>query len=440
VVIKARVAKAREFLRNDWTGWSLLKHTCKWAFSRVQGKIAHLEVPHPERSVAMNSETVIVAVNVTGGIGDYVVIARALRDMAALSAVLRFHVFCPSAESGKWVFGSLPCVEGVFDSVFLARVKLQYDLVLNMGQFLYPADDEQVNLKRLTRLAPSFVQALAHAMKAHKRWDVFIEHQPTMDGAFGHTAVALGLNRYTFLQSMLGLAPGPLALPLVCDNTTAAELSTRFERWITINTGFDPTFPTVSRYATKCYPPEHWQRFVRAFKEKCHDVAVIQIGAKTSISIPGVDENLVSATSLAQAAAILKRAIFHVDNEGGLVHVAASLGTRSIVLFGPTSVKYFGYPGNVNLSSGVCGDCWWATDHWMDRCPRGYGQPKCLLELDPNHVADVAVAEIQRARFEGTVQAEKQRGNLRPGCGSDTGPSVADWTTPILPEGQPGCA
>jgi ADP-heptose:LPS heptosyltransferase len=135
---------------------------------------------------------------------------------------------------------------------------------------------------------------------------------------------------------------------------------------------------------------------VREFKQKRPDVAVVQLGAKTSISIPGVDENLVSATSLAQAAAILKRAIFHVDNEGGLVHVAACLGTRSIVLFGPTSVKFFGYPGNINVSSDVCGDCWWATNTWMDRCPRGYRQPKCLLDLDPARIAEIAAAEVER--------------------------------------------
>jgi len=408
-----------------------LKHIGKWAFSRLPGRIVGLEAPRPERLVASDADTVIVAVNANGGIGDYVVIARALRDLAALSPALRFHVFCPSVESGNWVFGSLPCVEGVFDAVFLSRVRRQYDCVLIANQFLYTTtDDEHIDLGRLARLAPAFVQAIAHYTKACKwRWDVFIHHQPGLDGAFAHTAVALGLNRYTFLQSLMGVAPGPLALPLVCDDTIADELSARFERWITINTGFDPTFPTVSRYATKCYPPQHWRHFVRAFKEKCRDVAVVQIGAKTSISIPGVDENLVAATSLPQAAAILQRSIFHVDNEGGLVHVAASLGTRSIVLFGPTSVKYFGYPGNVNLSSDVCGDCWWATDRWMDRCPKGYRQPRCLLELDPDHVAHVAAGEIQRATGGDTVKSEKQRWNVRPGWKADAGRGVSDWTT-----------
>jgi hypothetical protein len=395
-VAKGRLATAQQYLKNDRTGWLLLKHTCKWAISRVLGKVSRLDVPYPEQFAAKESEKVIVAVTVTGGIGDYVVVARVLRDIAALSPSLRFHVFCPSVENGKWVFGSLPCVEGVFDAVFLSQVKLRYDCVLVANEYLYVANGQQVKLDNLTRLAPSFAQAIAQCMKNYKRWQLFIEHQPGLDGAFAHRAVALGLNRYSFLPSLVGLTPGPFALPLACDETIADELSARFERWITINTGFDPTFPTVSRYATKCYPAQHWRRFVRAFREKCPDVAVVQLGAKTSISIPGVDENLVSATSLAQAAAILKRASFHVDNEGGLVHVAACLGTRSIVLFGPTSVKFFGYPGNINISSDVCGDCWWATDHWMDRCPRGYRRPKCLLELDPNRVADIAAGEIQR--------------------------------------------
>ena len=297
----------QKYLKNDWTGWSLLKHMGKWAFSRIVGKLTRLDVPHPERLMASESERVIVAIVATGGIGDYVVIARLLRDLAILSGALRFHVFCPSVDNGKWVFSSVHAVEGVFDAVFLAHVKAQYDCVLIANEYVYTAEDQNVNLGKIARLAPSFARAIAQCMKGYKRWKLFIERQPSMDGDFGHRAVALGLNRYSVLQSLMGLTPGPLALPLACDETIADELSARFERWITINTGFDPTFPTVSRYATKCYPAQHWRRFVQAFKEKCRDVAVVQIGTKTSISIPGVDENLVSATSLAQAAAILKR-------------------------------------------------------------------------------------------------------------------------------------
>jgi len=125
---------------------------------------------------------------------------------------------------------------------------------------------------------------------------------------------------------------------------------------------------------------------------------VVQIGGKTSVPLQEADVNLIGATSLAQAAAVIRRSLLHVDNEGGLVHIAASLGVRSVVLFGPTPVGYFGYPGNVNLSSGFCGDCWWTTERWMERCPRGYESPKCLEELDPARVLEAVVDGIRCAR------------------------------------------
>ena len=125
---------------------------------------------------------------------------------------------------------------------------------------------------------------------------------------------------------------------------------------------------------------------------------MVQIGGKTSMPLQEADANLVGATSLAQAAAVIRRSLLHVDNEGGLVHIAASLGVRSVVLFGPTSVAYFGYPGNTNLSSGFCGDCWWATERWMECCPRGYESPKCLEELDPARVLDAVADGIRYAR------------------------------------------
>jgi hypothetical protein len=267
---------------------------------------------------------------------------------------------------------------------------------MHMNQFVY-FEEENLNLGKLARLTPAFVRTLAHCRKVRKQWDVFIDRHPTLDGAFAHTAVALGENRYSFLYSQLGMAPGSVEMDLPCDYSVAQELSSRLRQWVTIDTGFDTNFNISSRLATKCYPREHWERVARGIKRQYPDVGVVQIGGKTSVSLHEVDVNLAGATSLAQAAAVLRRSLLHVDNEGGLVHIAASLGVRSVVLFGPTSVGYFGYPGNANLSSGFCGDCWWATERWMECCPRGYGSPKCMEELDPARVLEAVVDGIRCA-------------------------------------------
>jgi len=398
VFLQRAARKAKEHLRADWTGWSLLKYSVKRLFWRAGRKVRRVFGPAgPGRSIKAPDDKVLVAVKVTGGVGDYVIIARVLRDISRLSEAIRFHVFCPSVDSGEWAFRALPCVEGVFDGAFYADVWRDYDCAMCMNQFAYP-EGAGLKARKVTRLAPSFARALAHCREAGKPWDTFIEHHPTMDGAFARTAVALGMNRYTFIYSVLGLSAGSLELDLPCDPRLAGELSARFKEWITISTGFDSQFVVSSRYATKCYPGEHWEHVVGGLKRRYPDVAVVQIGAKTSVPVGGVDVNLVGRTSLAEAAGVIRRALLHVDNEGGLVHVAASLGVRSVVLFGPTSIRYFGYPENANLSSGFCGDCWWSTERWMECCPRGYGVPRCMEELDPARVLEAVADGIERAR------------------------------------------
>ena len=98
----------------------------------------------------------------------------------------------------------------------------------------------------------------------------------------------------------------------------------------------------------------------------------VQIGTVTSEPIAECDLILLNQTSLDEVAGLLGQASLHLDNEGGLVHLAACLGTRSAVVFGPTPSDYFGYPANINIEPPVCGGCWFMTRTWMDACAKGY--------------------------------------------------------------------
>ena len=387
--------KAGEHLRSDPWGWSLIGYSFKWLLSRTKRMLAaRLTGRAPERFRETAPDRFMMAVKVCGGLGDYVVFARVLRDLSLLSGALRLHVFCSSLGGGTWVFGSLPCVDGVFDDAFFHDVPRavrchhapQSICQLRHGVSQFRQVDEAV------KAAGSMPGQLAQVQRI--LGGIPSSRQPTLNGAFAHHAVVLGDNRYSFLHSQLGLVPGSLLLDLACDNSLATDLAGRFSSWITINNGFDANYVMSSRQATKCYPTAHWQTLVAGLKKRCPDVKIVQVGSKTSVPIAGVDVNLVEATTLPQAAALLRDALLHVDIEGGLVHVAASVGTRSLVLFGPTSLGYFGYPDNVNLFSGFCGNCWGVTERWMEICPRGYGSPRCLEKLDPARVLEAVVAAL----------------------------------------------
>lgn len=329
----------------------------------------------------------MVAVLVTGGVGDFIVIARLLRDLCAGAGTLKIHVFSPAHNSASaWVFRSVSQVEALYDESFFYPVRAAYDSALVINQLVYHFI-ETANYHKIGRLAPGLLEVLKNLNKVRTQWDPYIERHPFLDGGMAHTAVALGDTRYSLLYSLTGIKSTGPALALDLDDTVAAQLERRYGRWITIGNGFDANFLIGSKTATKCYPKAHWDRLAAILRRERPDVALVQVGGKSSEPIAGIQENLLGRTSLPEVGAVIRRGLLHVDNEGGLVHVAASVGQKSVVLFGPTSLRYFGYPGNCNLSSGFCGDCWWSKRTWMEACPRGYGSALCMDKLEPDTVA-----------------------------------------------------
>jgi heptosyltransferase-1 len=84
--------------------------------------------------------------------------------------------------------------------------------------------------------------------------------------------------------------------------------------------------------------------------------------------------NLTGRTSLAELAAVLRRARFAVTTDTGAMHLAAALGTRTAALFGPTApwrTGPFGEGHEIVRQGLECSPC------FKRRCP----EPRCLAEL-----------------------------------------------------------
>ena len=81
--LQRALRKAGEHLRSDRLGWSLIGYSFKWLFSRTKRKITTtLAGAAPEKFCQAPADTIMTAVKVTGGVGDYVVFARVLRDLS----------------------------------------------------------------------------------------------------------------------------------------------------------------------------------------------------------------------------------------------------------------------------------------------------------------------------------------------------------------------
>lgn len=91
---------------------------------------------------------------------------------------------------------------------------------------------------------------------------------------------------------------------------------------------------------------------------------------------------------------ILKNSLLHIDCEGGPVHLASQLGTKCVVLFGVTDVKYFGYANNINLISEICSPCYAIWENNQE-CMLKSKDPICMLSITPQKVCNVACKYLQ---------------------------------------------
>jgi hypothetical protein len=337
-----------------------------------------------------------VAIKISGGIGDYIVIARFLRDLAA-EELFDFDIYCANESGAAWVFSSIPGFRDTFSEFLFEGLAPSYSLALSVSQFAAVYHVQRGTLEGHQRLK-NVVYNLIHSCL---EIEAIVENHPQLDGFLGQKAVFANFNRTNFLHGMAGIPYSGPELGLNCDLSVVERLGLGSQAYVTINNGFDPGFIVTRAQATKCYP--HCEELVRRFKKSFPGVRVVQIGTATSYPIKSADVNLIGKTTLQQAAGILSRAGLHIDNEGGLVHIARSLGVRSCVIFGPTSLDYFAYPDNINIRPTFCGGCWWVNSTWMDACPRGFETARCMSTQKPEDV----VAAIEAAGFARAIEARR---------------------------------
>ncbi len=323
-----------------------------------------------------------IALCLTGGIGDTVVIARFMRDLVAAAPGTRFDVFMARPDTATFVFAKVPGFRRAYHDALFEPLRREYPLALRANQTIVAYLDT-IRWKEL-REAPALVAMLDKMRRSRADIEDFIASHPFRDNCLARSAVFAGSSRRNHLHAMAGLQYGGDRMELVGDDSGPARFGLAGASYVTIHNGFDPDFTISGQRATKCYP--HFGRVVALLRERNPDLVFVQLGTSTSEPIAECDMNLIGRTNIAEVVGLLGGAVAHIDNEGGLVHLAACLGVPAVVLFGPTPSDYFGYPGNINIDPAVCGDCWWLTRSWMSSCVKGYAVPRCLHEQKPEAV------------------------------------------------------
>jgi hypothetical protein len=328
---------------------------------------------------------------IDGGLGDYILAARFIRDVTAEIGSSRFDVFCEKPKIGSWIFKNIAGYGAVLDkNAYSNQLGDRYTLVLRV--FCYPDvvrdDMADGKVKILSNNIQLATKNIRHIIQAH----------PHLDGYLGQYCAMKGWKRHNYLHFCSEITYAGHSLALYGDPAFVEQLGLDGKSYVTISNGYD--LGAVSwehrerNFSTKVYPC--FEDVVRGLRSLRPDLQIIQIGDKSSKPLLSAHKSLIGQTTLPEVAALLKKSLLHIDNEGGLVHLAKAVGTDSCVIFGPTSAEYFGYEGNLNIFPKECGSCWWMEPTWMSVCVKGMDPPACMSSHRPEEIVQLIHQALPR--------------------------------------------
>jgi hypothetical protein len=141
----------------------------------------------------------------------------------------------------------------------------------------------------------------------------------------------------------------------------------------------------------KEYPLAQWQMVVDALRT---ETAVLELGNEGSLLVG--TQLIHPLPGLRQSAALIRRCDGVLSVDSFPAHLAAAVGTRSVVLFGPTNPSVWGHPTTTCLRTSHCPVC--AYTPRLHQCKRR----SCMHEIPPPLVVETVLEMIA--------------GNMPPAC------------------------
>lgn len=333
------------------------------------------------RKEECDKKLISIAFYPTGGFGDYIISSKLL-DEILLSTPCRVDVYCENVVFGNAIYQTRPGVR-VIPYESLQGHKAVYDLVLKVEHFVHVLSCNQY---RLAKMQPDFSDKIVRLGKSIRTIRPEIEQQWYREAMHFKICSFSGINRYTELRmgNIFKIPDRYAYVDLKEEYSESLEsIGLESKKYITLNRGADSMGRSTMQ--TKVWPQEYYEKLVEKVKEENPELVIVQLGTASNTKIHGVDK-YVLGRSMEVTKWILKNSCLHIDCEGGLVHLATQLGTKCLVLFGPTPMNMYAYPQNINLVSEKCSNCMGTHKDWAFSCLKDIGKALCMYDLQPDYV------------------------------------------------------
>lgn len=320
-----------------------------------------------------------------GGIGDIIESCALVNALKNKWPDADIYLFIKNAR-GNIFYNNIAQLSGVFNvsDTVQENIFLQTKLANTMTKKL-------IDIFYIDRYVTKVLYKNSKFLNEEKETDkLFDKYNLNFDvfPLFTNSLLLFGMNVYDLKSASSGLKISPGSLKFSIDLDALNICKNLPEYFFTIHHGSDIQMKLSNNIQTKNWFIDRWSAVVDYLNKK--GIPVIQLG------VPG-DQYIKNATdvrgktTLLETAAILKKSKLHLDTEGGLVHIAKIVNTKSLVLFGPTAIEFYGYKDNINLKAGNCHNCWWSKRNWQYECPKGYKIPECMNSI----TVDMAIKSIK---------------------------------------------
>lgn len=329
--------------------------------------------------LAFERKGISVAVQVPSGIGDVIISKRFIKQLQCFSTYLNIDIYCSNDmasifyDQNDGINAIITPSKGTFYSCYDSyHIAVSIQFILNFFSFKF----EEIK---------TFDNKFAHIMKK-----LYKSVQKYNDDCAVNERLRIFFERADYANKMIYHFPDYFESVLAINDTHVdiplrEEWKMKFDQqylsdYITINFGNGIGSNNIS----KQWPLGRFSELVDKIKKKYPRLKIIQLGVVEADKITNCD-NYLLGENLELVKYVLLNSFLHIDIEGGLVHIATQLGTKCVVLFGPTSIKAFGYPTNINIKAGDCHNCCGVESNFY-QCARYLETPACMEAISVDMV------------------------------------------------------
>ena len=324
-----------------------------------------------------------VAIKMGSALGDIIIKKKLLLSLSLMEPKMLIDIYTPSGkERIQSIYSDFPQLNCVIEDggAIYAAQQSKYGIAMTV---FYMIIIDYINDESISE-SPHFFKKMKTHQERHKMYNLsnYPSHQNWIHFSRGkyYKMNCYSIYNYT---NVFQITDWRVVIPFR-DSYKKEYKNMDLISYITLNYGNGISSKGNKQSVSKQWPKEKFEEFVIKFKKKYPNIIVVQLGDQTAEKVRGVDK-YVLGKSLELVKYILKGAIFHLDIEGGLVHLASQIGTKCVVLFGPTSEEFFGYRNNINISFSKCSGCFCLYDN-VYQCAREMERPECMWSITPSIV------------------------------------------------------